>query len=85
MSTWMTLGVGSELVAGTGDPVVETGTERDQKIGLLHSHDRGVIAVHAGHAQVQLMVVGKTATIHQRGDDGDVRHLGERAQLVGGA
>ena len=46
--------------------------------------DRGVVAVHAGHAEAQRVVVGERAAGHQRGDDVDVGQLGQLAQRLGG-
>ena len=78
------LGVRGELPDLAGDPVVEAAAERDQQVGLLHRRDRGVVAVHARHAEAQRMVVGERAPGHQRGDDVDVAQLGQRAQRLGG-
>ncbi len=52
------LGVGGELVDLAGDPIVEAATEGDQQVAGLHRRDRGVVAVHAGHSQVELVRVG---------------------------
>ena len=46
--------------------------------------DRGVVAVHARHAEAQRVVVGERAARHQRGDDVDVAQLGQLAQRLGG-
>ena len=78
------LGVGGEAVELAGDPVVEAAPERDQQVGLLHRGDRGVVAVHAGHAEAQLVVVGERAPGHERGDDRDAGELGQLAQRLGG-
>ena len=45
----------------------------------------GGVAVHAGHAEAQRVVVGERAAGHQRGDDVDVGQLGQLAQRLGGA
>ena len=68
-----------------GDAVVEAGAEGDQQVALLHRRDRGGVAVHAGHAEAQRVVVGERAAGHQRGDDVDVGQLGQLAQRLGGA
>ena len=52
---------------------------------LLHRRDRRRVAVHAGHAEAQRVVVGERAAGHQRGDDVDVGQLGQLAQRLGGA
>ena len=75
------LGVGRERVHLAGDPVVEPGAERDQQVALLHRRDRGVVAVHAGHAEAQRVVVGERAARHQRRDRRDAGELGQLAQL----
>ena len=85
MSTWMILASGANAVDLAGDAVVEAGAEGDQQVGLLHRGDRGVVAVHARHAEAQRVVVGERAAGHQRGDDVDVGQLGQLAQRLGGA
>ena len=75
------LGVGRERRDLAGDAVVEAGAERDQQIGLLHRGDRGVVAVHARHAEAQRVLVGQRAPAHQGGDGGNTGELGQRAQL----
>ncbi|CAB4886252.1 unannotated protein [freshwater metagenome] len=78
------LGVGSEAIELAGDAVVETGAEGDQQIGLLHRGDGGVVAVHAGHAETERMIVGHRTAGHEGGDDRDVEHLGQCQQGFGG-
>ena len=85
MSTWMILASGANAVDLAGDPVVEARAEGDEQVGLLHRGDRGVVAVHARHAEAQRVVVGERAAGHQRGDDVDAGELGELAQRLGGA
>ena len=75
------LGVGREAVEAPGDPVVEAGTERDEQVRALHGGDRGVVAVHPGHAQAQLVAVGEAPPGHERGDHRHVDQLGQGAQL----
>ncbi len=79
------LGVRSERRDLAGDAVVETGTERDQQVAALQRRDGRRVAVHAGHAEAQRVIIGKRAAGHQRGDDVNVGHLGELAQRLGGA
>ena len=85
MSTWMTLASRRERVDLAGDAIVEAGAERDQQIALLHRRDRRRVAVHAGHAETERVVVGERAAGHQRGDDVAVDQLGELAQRLCGA
>jgi hypothetical protein len=65
------------------DPVVEPGAEGDQEVRLLHGRDRGVVAVHAGHAQAQLVAVGERSPGHEGGDHRYARHLGQGAKSLG--
>ena len=67
------LRVGRERADLAGHPVVEARAERDQQVGLLHRGDRGVVAVHAGHAEAELVVVGERAARHERRDDRECR------------
>ncbi len=68
-----------------GDAVVEARAERDEQIGLLHRGDRGVVAVHARHAEAQLVVVGERAACHQRRHHREAGELGELTQRLRGA
>ena len=77
--------VGGEAVEAAGDPVVEAGAEGDQQVGLLHGGDSREVAVHAGHAEAQLVAVGKGTPGHERGDDVDAGHLGELSQHLAGS
>ena len=79
------LGVGGEGVDAAGDAVVEAGAEGDQQVALLHRRGGGGGAVHAGHAEVERVVVGEHATRHQRGDDVDPGEVDQLAQRLGGA
>ena len=79
------LGLGGEAVDLAGDAVVEAGAEGDQQVAALHRRDRRGVAVHAGHAERQRVVVGERAAGHQRRDDVDAGQLGELAHLLGGA
>ena len=76
------LGFLRERIHAAGDAVVEARTERDQQVGALHRRDGGRGAVHARHAEAQRVIVGERAARHERGDDGDLRHLGEFAQCA---
>ena len=67
------------------DAIVEACAERDEQIALLHRGHRGVVAVHARHAQRKRMIVGECAARHQRGDHVHVDQLGELAQRLGPA
>jgi hypothetical protein len=75
------LGLGGEVGDLAGDPVVEAGAEGDQQVGLLHRHDGRVVAVHARHAEAQLVIVGERAAGHEGGDH---RHLEQLRQLLEG-
>ena len=79
------LGALREAVELAGDAVVEARPQRDEQVGLLHRGDRGVVAVHAGHAQAPLVVVGERAARHQGGDHGEAGELDQLAQRLGGA
>ena len=78
------LGLGGEGVDPAGDPVVEPAAQGDQQVGPLHGGDRGVVAVHARHAQAQRVGVGEGAPGHQGGDHRDAGPLGQLAQRLGG-
>ena len=83
MSTWMILASGAKVGDLAGDPVVEAAAQGDEQVGLLHGGDRGVVAVHARHAEAQRVVVGEGAPGHQRGDDVDAGQLGQLPQRLG--
>ena len=78
------LGVRGERVELAGDPVVESGAQGDQQVAALQRRHRGHGAVHAGHAQVELVAVGERAARHQRGHHRDAGQLGQLQQLRGG-
>ncbi len=63
------LRVGGEGRELAGDAVVEPRAERDQQIGALHRRDRGVVPVHARHAEAELVRIGERAPRHQGRDD----------------
>ena len=84
MSTWMILASGANA---STLPVMRSSKRAPSVISrslLLHRRDRGGVAVHAGHAEAQRVVVGERAARHQRGDDVDVDQLGQLAQRLGG-
>jgi len=62
-------------------PVVEARADGEQEIAVLDGVVREGGAVHAEHAQRQLVRRVDRADAHQRGDDRDPEPLGERAQL----
>ena len=85
MSTWMIFASGANVETL---PVMRSSKRAPSVISrsaLLQRGDRRRVAVHAGHAEAQRMVVGERAAGHQRGDDVDVGHLGQLAQRLGGA
>ena len=47
------LGLGGEARHPAGHPVVEAAAQGDEQVRLLHRRDRGVVAVHARHAQAR--------------------------------
>ena len=75
---------GGEAVELAGDTIVEAGTERDEKVALLHGGDSGVVAVHAGHAEAELVAIRERTPGHQGGDDRDLQQFGEFEQRFGG-
>ena len=79
------LGVRRERGELAGDAVVEPRAERDQQVGLLHRRHGRVVAVHAGHAEAELVRVGERAARHQRRDDGEVPDRRELEELLRGA
>ena len=78
------LGLGGEGVHPAGDPVVEPAAQGDEQVGALHGGDRGVVAVHARHAQAQRVGVGEGAPGHQGGDHRNAGPLGQLPEPVGG-
>ena len=77
-------GAGSESRRVAGHPVVEAESDADDEVGVL---DRAVdvhFSVHARHAQMQVMTLGKCADAEQGSDHGDVGLLGEgKHRLIG--
>jgi hypothetical protein len=66
------LGLGGERRHLAGDAVVEAAPMLMSRSLFCIDGDRRGVAVHAGHAEAQLVVVGERAAGHQRGDDVDV-------------
>ncbi len=79
------LRLGGEVGHLAGDAVVEPRAERDDEVALLQTEHRGHGAVHAGHAEVLRVRVGKRAARHQSGHDGRTGLLGELQQLLLGS
>ena len=73
------LGADAEFFKVAGDPVVEAGADGNDQIGLIHGHVRRVGAVHAQHAEPQVVAAGKAAQPHQGVGD---RRGGEFAEFV---
>src|SRR5687768_15106810 len=51
---------------------------------MLHRRNGGVVAVHAGHAERELVVVGDHTARHERRDRWDTGELAELTELVRG-
>ena len=71
--------VGPEVA---GHAIVEAHARGDQQVGFLDRVVDPGLAVHAHHADVQVVRGGEAADAEQRHRDRDLRLLGERAQLV---
>ena len=65
-----------------GHAIVEAHAERDEQIGVVHRHVRGVAAVHARHADEVRMRARQSAQTHQRADRGSVGDFDEFAQFL---
>ena len=68
-----------------GDAIVEAQPQSDEQIRALHRRDRGVVAVHARHAEAQRMAVGERTARHEGRHHVDVAQLGQLTQRLGGA
>ena len=71
MSAWITFASGANE---SSLPVTRSSNRAPRQMSRsdsLQRADRGDRAVHAGHAEVQLVRVGQRAAGHQRGDHGD--------------
>ncbi len=75
------LGVRGEGIDPPGDAIVEARPEGHEEVGALHRRDRGVGAVHAGHAQHERVPVREGATGHEGRHDGCIQALGEGEEL----
>ena len=71
-----------ELVPVEGDAVGKTGAEGDDAVALQAEFCRRRGAVHPHHAREQPVRGGEGAQPHQRGGDGRVQPLGERARFL---
>ena len=78
------LGAPRERREVAGDAIVEAEPHADDEVGLLDGAVDVHLAVHAGHAEVERMRLGKRADPEQRRDDGNAGSLGQRAQLIVG-
>ena len=74
-----------ELGELAGHAVVEPDAAGQQQVGLVDRHVRVDRAVHAEHAERQVVVAGHGAEALQGHRHGDARLGGELAQLLGGA
>ena len=81
---WTIFASGANVESWPGDAVVEARADRDEQVGLLHRGDRGVDAVHARHAEAELVRVRERAARHQCRDDREVPDRRELEQLLGG-
>ena len=78
------LGAAREGRQVAGDPVVEPEADPDDEVGLLDGAVHVHLAVHAGHAEMQRVRLGKGADAEQRRDDRDAGALGQLAELAVG-
>ena len=85
MSTWMILASGANAETL---PVMRSSKRAPSAISrsaFCIDVIAVAVAVHAGHAERQRVVVGEHTARHQRGDDVDVGQLGQLAQRLGRA
>jgi len=75
--------VGCERIQAARDTIVEPCPERDQQVGLLQRAHRGVVPVHPGHPDGELVRVRERPACHEGGDDGDLQPRRELEQLLG--
>ena len=71
---------GRKLVYTARHTIVETGSERNNKVGTLHRQVRISRAVHTQHVQTQGMLLIKRAKRMQRGGHRNVVRDGQLAQ-----
>ena len=65
-----------------GHPVVESGTDRDQKIRTVDRPVGVLRTVHTRHLHRQRVRVGKRALGEQRRRDGRLQRLGKEDQIL---
>ena len=79
------LGLARERRELAGHPVVEAHADGDEQVGLGDRVVRVLRAVHARHADPQVVVLGERALAHHRGGDRELHELGELLELLGRA
>ena len=75
------LGLRTELGDLSRDAIVESGADGDHKIGIMDGHVRGVRAVHAHHAEREIVRGGESPEGHQRHVHRNLREFCELHQL----
>ena len=75
------LGLRTELGDLSRDAIVESGADGDHKIGIMDGHVRGVRAVHAHHAEREIVRGGESPEGHQRHVHRNLREVCELHQL----
>src|SRR5204863_2564357 len=79
------LAVGAEEVRRIADhPIVETRTDGDEHVAVLHRHVRFVGAMHAGKAGELRIAPRKAAEPHEGGGAGKTEEPHEPGELRGG-
>ena len=76
------LGLGRVGRERAGDAIIEAHAAGDQQVGFLNGVVDPGLAVHAHHAQVQRMRGREAAEAQQRKRHGNLRALGQRADLL---
>src|SRR5690606_27046423 len=75
------LGVRAELAGTVDHAVIETGTDGQDDVGVVHGQVRGIAAVHAEHAD-ELAIRTRVATQpHQGVGDRQVEHARQLGEL----
>ena len=69
------------MVRVADNTVVETGTDRDQYVAILHGHIGFIRTVHAGHAEVSFTRGTIATETLQRSDTGNVETVDELVQF----
>ena len=72
-------------VQPAGDPVVEAGAHGNEQIAFGDRHVGGIAAVHAEHAQGELVGAGEAAQAHEGHGHGDPQPVGQSGQFGAGA